>query len=492
MELRHHLTAIVEDAREAIVGLIVLGALAFVGTQVDRIGFWIGLAALFGLTALALVLMLGRERRRMTAVTITHVRPRGRFAIGMDVGRSRVTYGLLEVTEIAREGRLPSKGATKVVAKGELATNVDRHDLYGQLAQCIADVCRDVPSVHSVGIGVPGQVDPVRGLLKDSPGAFRHGEPFISNLAAACEDDRDIRRAFDLASASDLRHQIIDRCFLDNDVRCATRHVQSLFGEDGSWRNYACVFVGTGVGTGLVLDNSLFYGTKGSAGEAGHMTLHLSTAQFTSDGDGGTTTHPGLCFAPSPCACGRQGAHWENLINGPALVRLAEQTDGKQFARISTARSGEAHPKGISALDFCAIAHCLEGLRPKDELPEAFDASMLDDPDLGVYVNLVVRRYSYLAAVGIANLINILNLDHVALGGGVMDGMAPLRTFRDEWARTVEASALSNPARTLEPFFHQEGARTKAARDQPGWAWQGAALLDWDPSYHNYRNDASH
>jgi hypothetical protein len=80
-------------------------------------------------------------------------------------------------------------------------------------------------------------------------------------------------------------------------------------------------------------------------------------------------------------------------------------------------------------------------------------------------------------------MVNLLNLDHVVLGGGVMDGLAPLRAFRAEWDRVLDQHALRVARETIAHFTHDEGARAPSGESAPGWAWQGSALLFWDPSY---------
>ena len=56
---------------------------------------------------------------------------------------------------------------------------------------------------------------------------------------------------------------------IENDAKCATM-AEKIFG-DPTLDNYMFITLGTGVGSGLVLDNKMFLGAKGNATEIGHM-----------------------------------------------------------------------------------------------------------------------------------------------------------------------------------------------------------------------------
>ena len=144
------------------------------------------------------------------------------------------------------------------------------------------------------------------------------------------------------------------------------------------------VTLGTGVGGGLILNGKLYSGS-GMVGEVGHMVIQ----------------HGG-----APCNCGRRGC-WEAYASATGLIRM-------------TREAMEAHPESLLHT-VAAQSGCVEGRT-------AFDAAVQGDET----ALALCRDYvSYLAA-GVTNLINILQPEAVAIGGGVAaapDGLlfTPLR-----------------------------------------------------------------
>jgi len=85
-----------------------------------------------------------------------------------------------------------------------------------------------------------------------------------------------------------------------NDANAAAL-AESLWGAGRGYRNVFFTIVGTGVGTGILIDGNIYYGRTGAAGEGGHMTIDYKGPR---------------------CGCGKLGCV-EALVAGPAIAKRA-------------------------------------------------------------------------------------------------------------------------------------------------------------------------
>ena len=174
---------------------------------------------------------------------------------------------------------------------------------------------------------------------------------------------------------------------LGNDADCAAVG-EYLCGAGRGTRNFAVVTLGTGVGGGFILNGKLYSGS-GMAGEVGHMVI---------------------CRDGAPCGCGRRGC-WEAYSSATGLIRL-------------TREAMAAHPD--------SLLHALAAENGGVEGRTAFQAAQAGDP---AAVELCRTYVGYLAA-GVTNLVNILQPEALALGGGVAD--APPALLLDPLREIVE------------------------------------------------------
>lgn len=144
------------------------------------------------------------------------------------------------------------------------------------------------------------------------------------------------------------------------------------------------ITVSTGIGAGLIVDGSIYRGSKGFAGEVGHMVVK-------SDGP--------------VCGCGRRGC-LETVSSGTAIARAALNAvnDGKKTLLSATLIS--------------------EG---KLAAPHIFQAAQLGDT---VAKEILAEATHYLG-IGLVNLVNLLNPEIIIVGGGVAEAgevfLNPLR-----------------------------------------------------------------
>lgn len=140
-----------------------------------------------------------------------------------------------------------------------------------------------------LGIGTPGTLDPVTGLMKNSNTVCLNGQPLKKDLEGLLQ--------IPVTMANDANCFALAESRLGR-VAQEKLHPEVVFG----------VIMGTGVGGGLVVRNQLINGAQGIAGEWGHNFL---------DESGG------------PCYCGKTGCV-ETVISGPALERYYASLTGEQ------------------------------------------------------------------------------------------------------------------------------------------------------------------
>ena len=156
---------------------------------------------------------------------------------------------------------------------------------------------------------------------------------------------------------------------IDNDANVAALG-EYTFGAGRQSSHMMMVTLGTGVGGGLILDGMIYRGAFGAAGEFGHITIKMDGIR---------------------CTCGRRGCI-EAYVGSKALIRDA-QTRLYQFPQ-SLLRNYETSK-----------------LTPKD----VFDAAKSgDEPAQDVF-----RRAGDYLGYGLGNVVNLLNIERVVLGGGV-------------------------------------------------------------------------
>jgi len=169
----------------------------------------------------------------------------------------------------------------------------------------------------------------------------------------------------DLMKATGLRVE------LENDANAAAYGEYKIGAGAGS-HNLFYITIGDGIGGAIIFDGKLWTGASGFAGEVGHITI---------DTDG------------SECECGNTGC-LETVASAPNIVRRANE----RLNRDSTSSLSKlAMNKDFTASD---MAH---------EAKEGDDFSLMMIERTGKYIG-----------TGVASVINLLNIERIVLGGGVM------------------------------------------------------------------------
>ena len=160
--------------------------------------------------------------------------------IGIDLGATKVQTAMVDA-------------AGAILGKHRYPTNARRgaSEIIAAIARAVGKCRYKTPRVTTaVGIGVAGQVDAVTGTVHFAPNLDWH----------------------EVALRSELERKLGLPVLVTNDVRAATWG-EWLYGAGKGCDDLACVFVGTGIGGGIVSGRRMLTGAANTAGEIGHMTI---------------------------------------------------------------------------------------------------------------------------------------------------------------------------------------------------------------------------
>lgn len=209
------------------------------------------------------------------------------------------------------------------------------------------------------------------------------------------------------------------RVELENDANAAAYGEYKVGAGQGS-RDMFYITIGQGIGGAIILDGKLWTGASGFAGEVGHITIDTEGVE---------------------CECGNTGC-LETVASSPNIVRRAKE---RLYRDSTSSLSKLGLNKNFTAAD---VAH---------------EAKNGDDFSL-----MMIERTGKYIGTGVASIINLLNIERIVLGGGVMDaGKLILDPIINEARR-----------RAFQPCF--EATEIVAGRLGSDAAAIGAAMLARD------------
>lgn len=163
-------------------------------------------------------------------------------AIGIDFGGTSIKSAVVENGKIISRG--PAIDTQKHLAAGTL---------FDAIFENIATLRSAHPAVSAAGMGLPGFVDTVRGIV--------HG---MANVPGWNE----------VPLLAMMRDRTGLACAIENDAN-AMAYAEFVHGAAKGATNAICITLGTGVGGGLILDGKLYRGSRFAAGELGHSSIDL-------------------------------------------------------------------------------------------------------------------------------------------------------------------------------------------------------------------------
>ncbi len=274
-----------------------------------------------------------------------------KIAVGVDVGGTKVAAGLVN-----DEGVLLQQGRVPMPARGTAEQGFAA--VRQAIEQILAGCAGSKSALAGIGIGSPGPLDPARGVI-----VAPRNLPCWRDYPLAAE----VERAFGLPAR------------LDNDANAAGL-AEALWGAAAGHRNVFYVTVGTGIGTAIILDQRIYHGRTGNAGEGGHVSI---------DYDGPL------------CNCGKRGCV-EIFCSGPAIARRAHAKLIENAAQPSRMRELVA-----GSLDEIRAETVADAFRRGDAL-----------------ASQVLEETSDLFAVWLGNMIDLLDPGVIVLGGGVAETLS--------------------------------------------------------------------
>ena len=257
------------------------------------------------------------------------------YYLGLDIGGTTIKAGLVDEKACVLESR---KGPTLID---------DLEGFISKLTEVIRDFQKSSP-IDAVGIGVPGLRSSKTHVIRTSP---------------------NIPCLIDVNLEEIVADQVHLKVVTENDAN-AGAYAEFICGAGAGLHHLAYLTLGTGLGSGLVLNGSLYTGASGYGGEFGHTVI---------DPQGRL------------CACGKQGCI-ETVASATGIV-----TTAKEKLKV-------------------ASDSLLKEVAPPLTAEKIYDAAIRGDA-VAREVFSDTGRWLGLAC---ANLINLLNLEMIVIGGGVM------------------------------------------------------------------------
>jgi glucokinase len=303
-----------------------------------------------------------------------------RLAIGVDFGGTKVLASVVDVD------------TGKVLGTGKKKT--DATDGPDELMKRIYDVARKAASKANVEVGdtvgicvgIAGQVDTERGILVGT-----------ANLS---------RSVVNLEMAKLLTSELGIPAIIRNDVQIAAAG-ENAFGAGKDVDDFVVIFVGTGIGGGIVRNGELIRGAAGNAGELGHTTIDA---------------HGRIC------GCGGRG-HLEAYASRTGMTRAMWGEIRRGRKSVLTELLPDVNPADPALLPIKS-GIVREALERGDDV-----------------VREIVEEGAAYMGMGLANVVNFLNPRRIILGGGVVESVD---LFFEVAERETRKQALTHAGEAVE------------------------------------------
>jgi len=195
------------------------------------------------------------------------------YKLGIDLGGTNIVAGIVDDNY-------------KIIATAKRKTNMPRptkdvlDDMAAVALEAIKTAGLKVEDIEAAGVGSPGSIDPVNGIVC-----------YANNLGF-----------FDVPMAKELTDRTGIDFYLENDANAAA-YGEFIAGAGKGTNNFVMITLGTGVGGGVIIDGKIFAGSNYAGTELGHTVIAM-------DGE--------------ICTCGRHGC-WEAYASATALIRQTKQ-----------------------------------------------------------------------------------------------------------------------------------------------------------------------
>lgn len=195
------------------------------------------------------------------------------YRLGIDLGGTNIVAGVVDEEY-------------NIVAKASCKTDVPRpeKEICDSMAEVALEAIKNanitIDDVESIGIGVPGAVNPETGIIEYSANLFFHNWSVVEMM----------------------EERLNTKVKIENDANAAALG-EYLAGSAKGARNAVAITLGTGVGGGIIIDGKIYSGSNFAGAELGHMVIVKGGKE---------------------CACGRQGC-WEAYASATGLINLTKE-----------------------------------------------------------------------------------------------------------------------------------------------------------------------
>ncbi len=262
----------------------------------------------------------------------------------------------------------------EVLARSKQKTQADKgpEDVMDRMAECARDAVSaaalEMKDVLAAGVGAPGPLDPNRGIIIDTPNLPGFVDVHVKEM---------------------LEERISRPTFMDNDVNVGM-FGEFVYGAAKGVEDAVGLFVGTGLGGGIIINGRLHHGFSLNGGELGHMIID--------------------CNGPE-CGCGNKGC-LEAFSSRTAIQR-----------EIETA---------IKAGDMTVVPDLVKGDMSRISSSVIRKAYNKNDK----VVCKALKSAAKHLGIAVGSLLNILSPEVVVLGGGLVEAMP------DFWVTRVQKKAF--------------------------------------------------
>jgi glucokinase len=290
--------------------------------------------------------------------------------VAIDLGGTKALAGVVDANGTVRSRVwLPSRDL-----KGRPDELLDRLAQGADAAAAQAD--QAFQSIESIGLCVPGPLDQTRSVVAMAP-----------NLGWV-----------DLAVREELERRLPGKAvFLENDVRAAALGEHRL-GAGRGYSSMLAVFIGSGVGGGMVVDGHLFHGAYGGAGEIGHMVVRAGGPR---------------------CSCGRAGC-LEAMAARDAVARyvIADVHRGHKTL-LTEILNGDLLAFTSRELALAVAEHDAVAIR-------------------------AARRSARYTGLALGSVVNLVDPGIVVIGGGIAEAVGQAYV---DWATEIARRQILSSAR---------------------------------------------
>jgi glucokinase len=265
------------------------------------------------------------------------------YHIGIDIGGTGIKVGVIDdKLQILAENTIPT------------CTTIPFPEQVKRIAECVKSTASSAglknDQIVSVGVGIPG----------------------VSNLSTGEVVKCTNMGWYHVPFRTEFQKHLNVPVYIDNDANVAAL-AESVAGISAGTASSVFITIGTGIGSGIIINGKIWNGFHGIGGEMGHVTFDLDGV---------------------PCTCGNHGC-LERYCSATALIRMAR----------------EAIADNQNTLIMKMVSNDIT----KIEARTVIDAAREKDP-LAVQV---YKRYIYCLAQAIASIVNLIDPEVIVIGGGV-------------------------------------------------------------------------